>query len=372
MGNFKISHSFIFLLSQIGVLAITFSCSNDPDKVFPSKNWIRNSPQELGVDEKVLEKALDYLASQSNSDKNEEVLIIRNGEVIFEGDSISNSHNIYSCTKGFTSLVMGLLADEGKLNLDDKVYQVIPELRHFYPNITWKHFATMTSGYSAKGISRWEAENSDWSWTPFQPDTAHFPPGTQYEYWDEAQMMFGKGLTLVAGKSMKRYLDEKVMNEIEFGDWNWGTEQDSSTNIPINNGCTGIQINAEQLARIGYLFLNEGNWNGKQLIHRNFVKDALSVQVPESLPVFEGERKSARGSGSYGFNWWVNSENGMSKMPSAPAKTAYLSGLNHNMCFVIPEWDMVIVRMGDDKNPDLPKHEVWDRFFNILKAGIEQ
>jgi CubicO group peptidase (beta-lactamase class C family) len=184
-------------------------------------------------------------------------------------------------------------------------------------------------------------------------------------------MMFGKGLTLVAGKSMKAYLDEKVMRDIEFGDWSWATEQDSSIQVSINNGCTGVNINASQLARIGYLFLNEGNWNGKQLINKEFVKAALSVQVSESVPVFEGERKNAQGSGSYGFNWWVNSEEGLSKMPHAPLRTAYLSGLNHNMCFVIPEWDMVIVRMGDDKNPELPKHQVWDGFFKILKDGIQ-
>jgi len=74
-----------------------------------------------------------------------------------------------------------------------------------------------------------------------------------------------------------------------------------------------------------------------------------------------------KGSGSNDFNWWVNSPDGLSRMPDAPLGTAYLSGLNHNICCIIPEWDMVIIRMGDDKNPPEGKHVVWNTF--LKKVG---
>jgi CubicO group peptidase (beta-lactamase class C family) len=357
---------FLWMLLCFGLLA----CDNQ-SSVFPGLDWEFSSPESQGVSDNVLEEALEYLASHSYQEKNNGLVIIRYGRVIYAGDSINRKNNIHSCSKGFTSLVLGLLAEEGELRLEDKVSVFLPELEEKYALVTWRHFATMTSGYSAQGISRWDGENSDWSRTPYVPDNPHFAPGEFFEYWDEAQMMFGKGLTEILGGSMQAYLDQKIMKQIGVEDWEWGIEQHTESGIPINNGCTGVKISASQFARLGLLFLNEGRWGGKALISQDFVQMATSVQVPISVPVHPGERDGAKGSGSYGFNWWVNSDQGLSAMPNAPPRTAYLSGLNHNMCFIVPEWDMVIVRLGDDKNPDLPKHKVWDGFFKILGKGIK-
>jgi hypothetical protein len=76
----------------------------------------------------------------------------------------------------------------------------------------------MTSGYSAEGRSRWAGENADWSFTPYTPEKPHFVPGTHFEYWDEAQMMYGKVLTNILGKTMKEYLTEKLEEEKRSGE----------------------------------------------------------------------------------------------------------------------------------------------------------
>ena len=329
------------------------------------------SPGEEAVDAASLTDALDYLKSQSFEDGLDEVLILRKGRIIYEGDSIHRRHNIYSCTKGFTSTILGILVDRGILNYDDHVMKVLPELSSDYPEATWRHFATMTSGYSALGRSRWEDENADWSYTPYTPEIPHFPPGTQYEYWDEAQMMYGRALTEVLKEPLYDFLDREVMQPIGITEWRWGTEQMTASGIPINNGCTGIVLNAHQMARFGLLMLQQGKWEGRQVLPIDFVEQATSVQVPTSLPVFKGDRANVKGSGSYGFNWWVNSRNGRSRMPDAPLGAYYLSGLNHNILMVVPEWDMVIVRMGDDKNPELPKHVVWNEFLKRLGLALK-
>jgi CubicO group peptidase (beta-lactamase class C family) len=193
-------------------------------------------------------------------------------------------------------------------------------------------------------------------------------PGTQFAYWDEAMMMKGRVLTKVLQQTMKSYLDEKVMSKIGFGPWEWHTEGEVE-GIPIHNGCTNISINANQLARFGHLFLNKGNWKGTQIIPEFWVEMATSVQVSDGIPVADTDRKNTMGSGSYGFNWWVNG--GLSAMPHAPKKTYYASGLNHNVCFVIPEWDMVIVRMGMDGNPPEGKHIVWNEFLRRLADALQ-
>ncbi len=363
----------MYMLRITLVLGLCFSCIACIAQMQPIDGFTTFvDPEEVGVSEKALKEALSYLKSQSFEDGIGEVVMLRNGLVFYQGDSVHKQHNIYSCTKGFTSTILGLLVKENRLKMEAPVADVLPELKKDYPKLRWKHFATMTSGYSAKGRSRWDDENSDWSWTPYDPEAPHFEPGTRFEYWDEAQMMYGKALTVILGGTLYDYLDRKIMKPIGIHSWSWGTEQETESGIPINNGCTGIVVNACQLARFGLLYLRQGQYKNNQLLPKNFVAQATMAQVSATLPVFDGDRKNIRGSGSYGYNWWVNASNGLSAMPDAPPGAYYLSGLNHNILMVIPEWDMVIVRMGDDKNPVLPKHVVWNDFLEKLGQGMRK
>jgi len=338
--------------------------------IYPDENWAVAQPEDFHINSKKLEAAVDYLKSKSFQDGIKEVLIIKNGRIIYQGDSTYKAHNIYSCSKAFTSTVLGLLIDQDKLSLNDYASKYDTSLLNYYPEVSFKHFATMTSGYSAKGRSRWNDENSDWSHTPYTPESPHFEPGTHYEYWDEAQMTFGKVLTNILQEPMVDFLKRELTNKIGMGDWSWYPEQDIN-GIPINNGCTNVKVNAHQLARFGHLYLNRGHWNGQQLLSKSWCESATTNQVPTATPVFNGDRVNVKGSGSYGFNWWVNSADGLSRMPDAPLGTAYLSGLNHNVCCIIPEWDMVVIRMGDDKNPPEGKHVVWNTFLKKIGEAME-
>ncbi|MCR9292694.1 MAG: hypothetical protein NXI32_08245 [bacterium] len=91
-------------------------------------------------------------------------------------------------------------------------------------------------------------------------------------------------------------------------------------------------------------------------------------RVAVELPVADTDRSHVRGPGAYGFNWWTSG--GENRMADAPAKTYYASGLNHNLLFVIPEWNMVVVRMGVDGNPPMGKPQAWNGFFARLCQGV--
>lgn len=337
--------------------------------VYPKAEWEKVPPSTFDIDETKMLSALEYLKSKSFEDGIEEVLIIKDGRVIYEGDSTLRKHNIWSCSKSFTSSVLGLLIDQGRLSLDSNPADFNADLREFYPKVTFKHFTTMTSGYSGKGRSRWNDENADWSYTPYTPEEPHFAPGTHYEYWDEAQMTLGKTLTQVIKEPMKDFLKRELTDKIGMGEWDWYPEQEVD-GIEINNGCTNVIVNAHQLARFGYLYLRRGNWNGEQIISKGWCEMATTAQVSATVPVFSGDRSNVGGSGSYGFNWWVNSTDGLSRMPDAPLGVAYMSGLNHNVCCIIPEWDMVVIRMGTDQNPIEGKHIVWNEFLKRLGEAL--
>jgi CubicO group peptidase (beta-lactamase class C family) len=111
--------------------------------------------------------------------------------------------------------------------------------------------------------------------------------------------------------------------------------------------------------------LNRGNWNAKQLISKRWVDEATRMQTPASLPHGFAERAKS-GPGEYGFNWWVNGlkPDGQRKFPGAPPGTYCGAGHNNNYCFVIPEWNIVIVRLGLDGSA---KDQVWSDF--LAKVG---
>ncbi len=88
------------------------------------------------------------------------VVVLREGKTVFEGAESEMAQGIWSCTKSFSSTVLGLLIAEGKCSLDSKVCDFLPELKEHYPDLTFRHFATMTSGY--RGITiKYPAEHTE-------------------------------------------------------------------------------------------------------------------------------------------------------------------------------------------------------------------
>ena len=363
----------IGILSSFLLLILTGCSYNYPGTIFPGDEWEIRSPESQGIDPEKMRAALDYLESRCKHTGIKEVVIIRDGYMVYGGEQIDSVHNIWSCSKTFTSTVLGLLIDDGLVYLDDGAATYEPLLKEYYPDVTFRHFASMTSGYSAVGKSRWDTEGyADWSWTVYEPEAPYFAPGTAFAYWDEAQMMFGRVLTQILKRPMREFLQERVTDAIGMGDWQWFPEKDLN-GIPIHNGCTNVHVNAKQLARWGWLFLNNGNWQGQQLISKKWVEMATSVQVPNTVPVGDTDRASIVGPGCYGFNWWVNGRkaDGSLKLPGAPEDCYFASGFNNNKCIVIPEWNMVVVRLGEDGHPE-DKDVVYGMFLKMLGQAIAE
>jgi CubicO group peptidase (beta-lactamase class C family) len=289
------------------------------------------------------------------------MVIIRNGRIIWKGDNIDNVHGVWSCTKSFTSTCLGLLIDDGKCSLDTRAATLVPELAEHYPNVTLRHFATMTSGYRAVGDETATGNSHGQSPTPFQPDAAPLftPPGSQYAYWDSAMNMFSLALTRSAAEPLESLLMRRIAEPIGMNpnNWDWG-EWEHEEPIAVNGGAGNnakMLISARELARLGHLFLNKGNWNGHQLISADWVHEVSSVQVSSNLP-WAHSNSNVDGRGCYSFNWWVNGRkiDGKPLLPGAPESTFAAIGYNNNKLFVIPEWRMVVVRLGLDQNDRKP------------------
>jgi hypothetical protein len=103
------------------------------------------------------------------------------------------------------------------------------------------------------------------------------------------------------------------------------------------------------------------------------VDEATLVQVPVVVRLINRDPSHPiDGRGAYGYNWWVNGirADGNRIMPDAPSNTYWSSGAGNNMCFVIPEWKMVVTRLGVAEDPPQGRYVVWNQFFKMLREAI--
>jgi CubicO group peptidase (beta-lactamase class C family) len=360
------------LVSALFVLAATAGSVRGQAVVFPAESWADAAPESQGVDSLRLRGAVELLDRTVGKDGARQMVIVRHGRRIWEGPDADDVHGVWSLTKSFTSTALGLLIDDGKCTLDTRAATVVPELAAHYPGVTLRHFTTMTSGYRAMGDEPRGSYLHGPSSTPFvpAPEPLFTPPGSQYAYWDSAMNEFGLVLTRIAGEPLQELFKRRIADPIGMNpdQWQWG-ELGMEEGVVVNGGSGNsnkhVFISANEAARLGLLFLNKGNWNGRQLISADWVAEAGRVKVPASTPLAQPESQ-IDGRGCYGFNWWINGvgADGRRKWPGAPVGTFAGSGHNNNKLFVIPEWDMVIVRLGlDGKASDT----VWSDF--LAKVG---
>ncbi|MBM4020212.1 MAG: serine hydrolase [Planctomycetes bacterium] len=204
--------------------------------------------------------------------------------------------------------------------------------------------------------------------TPTEP---FFEAGTTYQYNDHGVHLLGSILTRLAGEPLKDFFKRRIADPIGMTDWDWGvcgTVEGIALNNPSGVHGTGIRTTARQMARLGYLYLNRGRWNGRQLLPADFVDEAARNQVPLTARFRNLDLR-----GRYGLYWWTNGvqTNGKRPWASAPPGAFTMHGHNCNFCYVIPEWDMVVVRMGTQPIGRSPAQEpLWDTFFAKMAEAV--
>jgi len=346
--------------------------------VFPTENWQQVTPESQGVDSDKLATAARYLSEHSGPDGVKELVIIRNGYLIWKGTDIDKMHGVWSLTKSFTSTVLALLIDDGKATLDTLAEDYLPSMAATYPTVTLGHFTTMTSGYYAVGDEPHGSYRHGPSPTPFDPASKPLfsPPGSQYAYWDSAMNQFANVLTRIAREPIEDLFKHRIADPIGMNrdKWDWG-DFGKIDGLVVNGGSGNhnqhIRISARELARFGHLFLNRGNWNGKQLVSKSWVDTATKPHVSASLPL--AILSGADGRGVYGYNWWANGirPNGKRNWPGTPHGTYAASGYNNNDMFVIPEWNMIIVRLGLDQNEFDITDTIYSTFLQKVGEAIQ-
>jgi CubicO group peptidase (beta-lactamase class C family) len=295
--------------------------------------WPIATPSEAGLDTAKVMQAYRMLWDENAYYNAKSLLVIRHGKLVFENycrdvnDRDTIAH-IQSVTKSVTSLVFGICRDQGFFpNLDTALYALMPNR---FPDdslkrkITLRHLLTMKSGirfdndqYSDEVLKNKPADIVRY----ILAKPMYAVPGDSFYYRDCDPQLVSSAVQQVTGKSLAEIARAQLFEPMGITDFIWDPNHDGSS-----RGGHGLFLKPRDLAKLGRLVLQNGNWDGQQLVSEDWITQSTEPQT-ESLP---GEDPSPV---HYGFYWWV--------LPRSDLFTAWGHGGQY-IC-VLPQLDMIIV-----------------------------
>ena len=210
------------------------------------------------------------------------IMVVKHGEVVLErwynGQSAEMPHQMHSVSKTFTAAAVGMAISEGKLALTDKVISFFPdqlpdEVSDNLAAMTVRDLLTMTCGHDEEARRN---DSADWVTTFLAHPVLH-TPGEYYLYNSFGTYMCSAIFQKVMGVKVLDYLDEHLFQPLHIDRPEW-----SESPQGISCGGWGLQLKTEDMAKMGQLFLQKGEWNGKQLISADWLAEMGKYQVPSS------------------------------------------------------------------------------------------
>lgn len=289
------------------ILATLLICScggpgRDKPDYWPTQGWKTATPESQGMDSALLLDMLDVI--WQNDLKIDSVLVVRNGYIVLDAYNYprdaADRHNIYSCSKSVTSALIGIAIDKGFIKgVHQPVLDFFPE--HTAQNLdsdkkemTLEHVLTMTTGLECRDSFRYrwlgleQMKNSP-DWVQFMIDLPMAErPGTRFEYCNGATFLLSAILQQKAGMDALSFAEEQLFKPLGISNVNWPSNPQG-----ITVGYGKIYMRPRDMAKFGFLYLNNGQWEGKQIISDRWVKDSTRKHVPTKGPM------------DYGYQWWT-------------------------------------------------------------------
>ncbi|WP_436531950.1 serine hydrolase domain-containing protein [Actinoplanes sp. HUAS TT8] len=314
----------------------------------------RSTPAASGVSSRAVGALLDRL--EARGVECHSMMIVRRGHVVAEGwwapYSAERPHLLYSLTKSFTALAVGLAVGDGLLSLDDRVVDVLPE--HVPDDVceqgrrlTVHHLLSMTSGHDTDSLAQaWEREPADlvkgFLRVPFP-----FAEGTQHAYDNATTFVLARMVERVTGRGLPEWLDERLFGPMGIDPPEWDRVGSGAT-----FGFHGLHLTTEAVAAFGELLLREGRWGDRRLVASEWVRAATGRHV-ETRPVGSSDVDYLNG---YGYQFWI-SRHGY-----------HGDGSFGQLCVVVPSHDLVVATTGAHTQSQVVLDAIWE----CLLPGIDQ
>jgi CubicO group peptidase (beta-lactamase class C family) len=330
--------------------------------IWPMPEWSRIAPAEAGLDEVPLLHARDYALTGGGSG-----YVTRHGRLVLAWGDAHARYDLKSTTKSFGSIALGLAIKDGKLRLEDKAQQHHPTLglppaenarTGWLEEITILQLASQTAGFEKPG-----------GYTQLL-----FPPGTQWDYSDSGPNWLAECITLAYGRDLEDWMFERVFTPLGIGHadlmWRKNAYRPATIDgVPRREFGAGIHASVDAMARIGYLMLREGEWNGQEILTRDYA--ALAPRTPPQHAKLPVRRPDDHGNAAshYGLLWWNNADR---TLPRVPADTYWSWGLYDSLIIVIPTLDIVVSRAGQSwkRDPNANHYDVLKPFLEPIVQSV--
>ncbi len=296
---------------------------------WPTDGWRSSTPEAQGIYSDKLAELL--LAIREQNVQIHSLLVIRNGYVVadatfypYDGQAV---HNVASVTKSLMTTLIGIAADQGKLDLDDKMVAFFPDRSianrdQRKEDITVRHLASMSSGLDCT------AEDDELTLMEMvaSPDYVQFvldrkvawEPGEHFVYCSPAIHLLSPILQQATGMTTLDFARQYLFEPLGFGEVMWPRDPQG-----YYDGWADLSLHPYDMAKLGFLFLNHGQWDGKQIVSRQWVEEATKAQ----METYDDP---------YGYGWWIERD----------VVGARANGRGGQNIYVLPKWDMVIVTTG--------------------------
>jgi CubicO group peptidase (beta-lactamase class C family) len=309
---------------------------------WPTQGWLTSTPEEQGLDSAKLAEGLRQI--QQKNIPIHSIIIVRNGRMLLNATFYpyagQSPHSVASVTKSLTTSLIGIAIDQGKLSLDDKLVSFFPDtsianLDGQKNDITIRDLASMSSGLDClyePNEPTVQAMEASPNWVQFGLDLPMaYKPGTHWEYCGVGMHLLSAILEKATGMTALEYARQNLFEPLGIKDVLWPTDPQG-----VNMGAGNIRLLPADMAKIGYLYLHGGVWDGKQIISRSWVDDSIKGH----FNISGGDR--------YGYGWWSSvDDTGMS---------FFAQGNGGQRIVVNPGYNSIVITTGggftyDDINP---------------------
>lgn len=317
-----------------------------------SKTLPRSMPEANGIASSAITAFLE--AVEEKRLELHSFMLVRHGQVAAEAwwspFSPERPHHVFSLSKSFTSTAIGLAVEEGLLSVEDLVISFFPDkpVKHqpYLQELQVKHLLTMTVGHARNAMEAIGAEE-DWVTCILNEPIVH-EPGTFFVYNNGASYLLSAILQQQTGQSLHDYLQTRLYQPLGIEGATW-----SACPRGFSKGAMGLSIKTEDIAKFGQLYLQRGNWRGRQLIPESWVNEATSYQVST------GNRDKPDSILGYGYQFW------RSRHDSYRGAGAY-----GQYCLVLPEQDAVIAITAGAKVMHYILDEVWTHLLPAMGETV--
>lgn len=265
----------------------------------------RSIPEIEGVSSKAI---LDFvIAADKSKHEFHSFVMLRHGKVIAEGwwnpYKPELKHTMYSVSKSFTSTAIGFAVSEKLLTVNDKVISFFPNelpdsVSSYLKELAIKDLLSMTAGQDPDPTSSIRNWNTNWV-KSFLSVPIINKPGTKFLYNSVATFMLSAIIQKVTGEKLIDYLKPRLFDPLGIQGMDWEINP-----MDINSGGWGLRVKTEDLAKFGQFYLQKGNWNGKQLLPKEWIEEATTIKILQSPEVPQEKRDLSDWLQGYCYKFW--------------------------------------------------------------------